>query len=389
MRSARKPVPDVVAPLPDGAARLVPHAGSIAPIFLIALTGGLTALIVAAPLMVYSVTLATFGAAHVLSELRYVDRRFGRRLPVRQIVLMALFLAGAVAARASGLFGLVDPAKALMLELSCVVALALSAAAGGVAQRALALAIAGGLGLATAFAPFDTAVSLSILHNLTPLALIWEITPAPARRRVMPLALLAFLVLPLLVASGLPRLALQAAGLSGPGLDPIGAGTLEDHLYVYVPRPLLGGASAVDLFSASVVAQCAHYAAVILVLPMLLARRDPQARGLVPWPRGGVFALMVAGVSAFVLYRFTTGFVPARALYGLAASVHAWIEIPLIIIALTARSQATISMPSAPEATLAASDTAKACRAASPPAHPMMAASTTTTTASAASTTAT
>jgi hypothetical protein len=35
---------------------------------------------VAAPLLAYSVTLASFGAAHVLSELRYVDLRFGRVL---------------------------------------------------------------------------------------------------------------------------------------------------------------------------------------------------------------------------------------------------------------------------------------------------------------------
>ena len=35
---------------------------------------------VIAPLAVYSLTLAAFGLPHVLSELRYVDRRFGRSL---------------------------------------------------------------------------------------------------------------------------------------------------------------------------------------------------------------------------------------------------------------------------------------------------------------------
>ena len=57
----------------------------------------------------YSLTLATFGAAHVLAELRYVDRRFGRRLGIPYVATLAPLLAGAVAARAAGVFGLLDP----------------------------------------------------------------------------------------------------------------------------------------------------------------------------------------------------------------------------------------------------------------------------------------
>jgi hypothetical protein len=53
---------------------------------------------VAAPLLVYSLTLAMFGAAHVLSELRYVDRRFGRGLGLPYAAVMGALLAGAVAA---------------------------------------------------------------------------------------------------------------------------------------------------------------------------------------------------------------------------------------------------------------------------------------------------
>src|ERR1700754_4763588 len=97
---------------------------------------------VAAPLLVYSVSLATFGLAHVLSELRYVDRRFGRTLGMSHVAVMSVLLAGAVAARAGGVFGILGPAVAVTLELSCVAALALSAAQGGLIQRALALGLA-------------------------------------------------------------------------------------------------------------------------------------------------------------------------------------------------------------------------------------------------------
>src|SRR5215475_8907360 len=83
---------------------------------------------VAAPLLVYSLSLATFGLAHVLSELRYVDRRFGRSLGMSQVVAMGALLAGIVAARASGVFGLLDSTTAITAELGLVVALALSAA---------------------------------------------------------------------------------------------------------------------------------------------------------------------------------------------------------------------------------------------------------------------
>ena len=73
----------------------------------------------------------------------------------------------------------------------------------------------------------------------------------------------------------------------------------------------------------------------ILVLPALLAARDPTAAGMVPWPRRKLFSTIVIVLSSIALYRFATGFASARALYGIAASLHAWIEIPLVIIAMT------------------------------------------------------
>lgn len=331
---------------------------------------------VAMPLLIYSVTLATVGLAHVLSELRYVDRRFGRRIAPARLAAMAALLAAAAAARACGVFGIVDQANAITAELSFVVVLALTAAHGPFARCAFAVTLAAVLGIATLVAPYDTTITLSVLHNLTPLVFPWEITRRQSRLRVMATALTVFVALPVLVATGWPRALLGAFDVPTATLDPLQVGPLSVQLYVYAPTPLLSHASAIDLFSASVVAQCAHYAAVIVVLPLLLQRRDPSAAGLLPWPRGIIFATIVTLASAVALQRFSGGFVEARALYGIAASVHAWIEVPLIVIALTAPyASAARPKPTANDAALVASDSHNARIGDNPITQPMMPAS--------------
>jgi hypothetical protein len=88
-------------------------------------------------------------------------------------------------------------------------------------------------------------------------------------------------------------------------------------------------------------------------------------------------------LSSMALYRFATGFVSARALYGIAASLHAWIEIPLVIVAMTGRPQANSATPASVEAPLAIPETTSARPAGSPVVQAMIAASARTTAASA------
>lgn len=288
------------------------------------------------PLATYSLALAVFGLPHVLSELRYVDRRFGRRLERHLLVSLLIVLALTVAARTGVVFHLVAPNTGLPVELGGGAVLALLACRGGSAGRTgLALLVAAGLGGATALAPYPTAITVSILHNLTPLVFLGQVAPPAWRGRVLGWASLIFLGLPLLVATGWPREMLQGALGLGAGLDPLGAGPLAKTMFVYVPPPFLDAPWAVDLFTASVVAQGAHYLAVILVLPALLRRCDVGARGLVPWPPATIFAALCGAAGLFSLVRFLGGFAEARALYGIAASLHVWVEIPLIILALT------------------------------------------------------
>jgi len=309
-----------------------------------------------APLAAYTLILAVFGLPHVASELRYVDRRFGRRIDPGFLAVVALLLAAIVAVRASVVFRLLPADIGAPAELGGVALLALGCAGGAAVRKGLALAVGLTIGAGALAAPFETSVALAVLHNFTPLGFLWQIAPRPGRGRVMTLACFAFLVLPLLAATGLLRAALEGLGGVMNGFDPLAAGPLSEQLRVYVPAPLLDGPRAADLFTASVVAQGAHYLAVIVVLPALLDRFEPHARGLAPWPAGPAFAALCLVAAAPTFAAFAHDFSQGRAIYGIAAAVHAWIEIPILILALTS-DHSTIARPTSSDAELAASDT--------------------------------
>jgi len=319
---------------------------------------GFALLAILSPLAAYSIALAAFGLPHVLSELRYVDRRFGRRLERGLVAMVLAMLAGIVAIRAATVLHLIPPAIGVPAELAAVTLMVLACARGAGQRRLLAVGVGVVLGTATLLAPFGTAVTLSVLHNLTPLAFLWQLAPREQRARMMAPAVAALLALPLLVAIGLPRLALHGLGLGVMAADPLAAGPLVANLSVYVPPALEASRHAVDLFTASVVAQGGHYIAVIAVLPMLLARFDPEARGLLTWPGGRAFAVLVVIIAVASLAAFADGFTQARAVYGLASSFHAWIELPVIILALTAAQPS--SRPKSIEPALAMSETSMA-----------------------------
>ncbi len=313
------------------------------------------------PLAAYAGALALFGLPHVLSELRYADRRFGRRIGSPLLGRVLVLLCGVVAIRASTNIRLLTPEIGVAAELAGVALLALLCARGGALQKCAAVAVGLAVGSGALLAPFDTAIVLSVLHNLTPLGFLWEIAPAGRRGRIMGVASVALLGLPLLVATGLPRAWLGSLGWAGAGADPLAAGPLTGQLYVYVPSWFADGPQALDLFTGAVVAQGGHYLAVIVVLPLLLRRLDPGARGLVAWPRERVFAAMLVAVGAASLGAFLSmGFAPARMVYGLAAAFHAWIEVPLLVLALTGGVQPWSRSPASSEAALANSETSMA-----------------------------
>ncbi len=283
------------------------------------------------PLGTYTLTLATLGLPHVLAELGYVDARFSARLGRGQLGALAGLLAGAAGLRVAGLLGLLPGPTLAALELGLVVALA------GLALPALSRRGAGplGLGLALVLAlaagvvvgPAPTLVVLAFLHNLTPVGLLAERLRDAARSRALLACALVFGALPLLIASG----RLHALLGAGPLLDATpfaSAGGLERHLGAFVPAPWLDAGWAVPLFSAAAFLQVMHYAVVLHVLPRL----EPSPRPWLASPRRTAVVLAAGGL--LLLPLFALDFALARRVYGVAAAVHAWLEVPILLLAL-------------------------------------------------------
>ncbi len=283
------------------------------------------------PLLVYSTSLALFGLGHVLFELRYVDARFGSRLPRSFWWQCAVPLALIVALRVLRLLDVINNDVAVGGEMGLVtvlVGLALPLAwsqarvVGVVGVGAAAL-----LGLGSLQSPLLVLLTLAVVHNATPLGFVVERAPAGRRLRALGWGSLLFFGVPALVASGLPSLLLADAVDLDKTLLP-STGPLVDHYPVYLWPRLRDDVIAAQLFSAAVCAQLLHYAAVIFWLPRTL---EAEERPTLPWPRSGWFVVVVVALSLGLLVHFRVDFKGARTLYGLVAAVHAWIELPVLV----------------------------------------------------------
>ncbi len=294
-----------------------------------------------APLATYGLSLALFGGAHVAAELRFVDARMGPRFGQRVRAGILALLGAVVLLRGLRIAGAVDGPAGTRLELIAVLGLGLvvlpMARQVSWARGAMAVALLLGLVAGIVEDPAGTMLLLAVLHNGTPILLLLAGAEGEERRRRLPGTLLAFLVLPALMASGLP--AQLASGLPIPGLGATGGpapplldlGPLHRHLGVYLPAGLQDHERALDLFRAAVLAQCLHYTWVIGVLPGLVGRPQRSWLGLAALP-AGPFALAVAGLSLLSFVGWSEDFAGTRAMYGLVAAVHAWIELPALLV---------------------------------------------------------
>jgi hypothetical protein len=313
--------------LPDFAAQPLAALGAAA------LIAAIFAAAVALPLATYTTALATFGLAHVGSELRYVDYRFAGRLRGGLVLWLLAGLAGALLVRILGMTGVLPYGGAIVVELAVVAAMT-AAMFFGMRQFRAAGAVAAALLFGSAVAaPVPTFLFLAVAHNLTPLGFLADALSGAERRRVLGILLIPFVVLPLIIASGFPRMLFAHSGFIAPELSLFSAGTLADNLGAYVPPSYLHASWAVNLFSAAVFAQCMHYALVIFVLPRLIDSNAPP-QTILPWPSAGRFVvgLMVAALALSAGFSFD--YSAARKFYALAALVHGWIEIPILVLAL-------------------------------------------------------
>jgi hypothetical protein len=292
---------------------------------------------VAWPLLTYAFTLAAFGLAHVLTELRYLSLRFGKRVGAQLGQQLVAACAVIALGRMARQLGLLSATQGTVLEL--VMGLGLCAAVVPVLARAdarrtvPAIAIVLALALGISLSPIHALLAIAVLHNVSPLALLADAAPPHRRAQVVAWASVVFVLVPLVVLSGAPRSALAALGLVAPELGATVWGPMEQHMRAYLPPEALSRDWALHAFSACVFLQCAHYLAVIDVLPRTLPARDR-----------GWFSRLVPALAAVAFIAFALDFSGARGWYGVIAAVHAWVELPLILIAVALRP-VTTSVP--------------------------------------------
>jgi len=290
---------------------------------------GSAAAAVIAPVWTYAISLLLFGLPHVLVELRYVDERFAARLPRRTILWFGACLGGIVLMRALGLFGVGSSIERITIELLLGVCLIAGALPLLMKRRASPLALATGAALVfgICYAPVTTLVAMAFLHNLTPVGFLAERLQGNDRRIAMTICLLVFVVIPSILLAIPP----SPANLIGP----LSVGHLDNHLPAFVPPALLGTSFADRLFATAAYLQCMHYAVVLHVLPRLSGGTEAQ-HAVVPWPKQRIFLFAVAAIGLLAATGFAANFAGTRSVYSLFAAVHAWIEIPVLLLACTA-----------------------------------------------------
>lgn len=288
--------------------------------------------VVTAPVATFLVLIVGFGLLHVLTELRYVDARFSRRFE-RRWLLLALSLVGAIAViRVLLTFQALPYEWGVGLETAVGTALAIL---GATLVRRYRIAVAAGIAAFAAIAfvsPLHALLTVAILHNLTPLGFFAERLPQPDRRIVLLTLSIPFAAVPLFIATGLPLQAMSAIAGTSPDWTPFALGPATRHMGAFLPPEMTDGRYAFSAFAGAVFAQSMHYLAVIVVLPRL---QPESAHTLVSWPRGSTFWLTTGAACLALIALYVSDYGQAKALYGLFAAIHGWIEIPILIAALS------------------------------------------------------
>lgn len=289
------------------------------------------AAVAVAPIAAFVLMISAFGLPHVFYELRYVDERFSARLSPAPLTAIGALVALIAAARIANGMHLVMGDAFLWIELGLGAALALTATALMRQNKPLGALIGAAFALGAVFAPIPTFLIWAWLHNLTPLGFVAEITDGEERRRWLLLLSVPFFVLPALVATGvfhqIADLLFRVAELQWTSV--FGAG--DKPLQSFLPPDSWD----LNLFSAAVVAQSMHYVAVIVLLPRLLREKQgTPVTTILPWPSWPMFAVAVTAIAAVAFGIYAVSYTDARAAYGVAAAIHAWIELPVLLLAI-------------------------------------------------------
>lgn len=286
----------------------------------------LSVVAIAAPLQLYLVALIVFGLPHVLWEMNWIRHTYRHSLPTHWWMAIFSILLLQAAARL-GTWANAMPAEITMVvDLLTLALLAFTTAmlvnrhGGPRPWLAAIIAVAAGIGLIAAVDAGSVAgvlLLLAIAHNLTPLALVpsnQQITQTPARHTLGLLFALPWLVMVVV----LMNTSIQAPSVveSTPNSTwmPGEAVWLQQHIPLGFQAALSG----------LVLSQCLHYYCVLRLLPSTL--KPDVSRQWQTWA-------LIASALLSLYYIFD--FASARRLYSVAAGVHAWLELPLILLLLS------------------------------------------------------
>jgi hypothetical protein len=288
---------------------------------------GLIAAAVWMPVPLYLFSLALFGLPHIIWELAFLRSRYGARWTARWwgLLWFALLLQAAVR---TAVWSKAYPAElaaiADVLTL-LIVALIVTLAPRGTPWRTrLAGAILAGATwyLLEQGEVISVLLILALLHNFTPLALAWDLARDHPPARPLAWGITMLFAIPLL---------LPVAGLMTDW--PLHAVAFLSEQSEVLDRQLPASWSTglrPALLSSMVLAQCLHYYCVIVLLPQAEHRRT-QRQPLGSWPR-----YLAWGAALLLTFYFAIDYSSARGLYAVAAGAHAWLEWPVLIMALTA-----------------------------------------------------
>lgn len=284
-----------------------------------------------APIATFVLMISAFGLPHVIYELRYCDERFSGRTSRFLLALLGVLVGAIALARVGNGMHWISSTVFVPLELGLGATLALVAAYHMRAHRWLGALIGIAFAIGATYWPIETFLIWAWLHNLTPVGFVAEITRGEERQKWMMFLFVPFVIVPGLVATGVfHRIAEHM--VSNPELytsSLFGAGELP--LMSFLPPE----SHDLNLFSAAVVAQSMHYVAVIVLLPQLLkAKGEASPPTIVKWPGWGVFALLVGVVAVIALSVYAVSYNDAKSAYAVAAAIHAWIELPVLLLAL-------------------------------------------------------
>jgi hypothetical protein len=289
------------------------------------------------PIATYLVTLSTFGVAHVLIELRYIDTQYFTTLK-RQFDPSFLFwlvnlLLGIASLHCLRILDWMPDSLGLVLELCCGLGLVLLAIRviwqqigqgegfGDGLRKGVAVAIAILLIVGIYQSPVTTLAILAIIHNLTPIGFIYH--RLKGNQSYWLSCLVVFGLLPFLIFN-----------LRWLGASWLSAEINSPYLATFIPPIWQQGQYAYPLFAAVTFCQCMHYAAVIGLFSQWTRS---NSESLISWIRDRYFYLAIWAASALLFLAFQKSFFTTRAFYGVLASIHAWVEIPLLLVLLTTK----------------------------------------------------